>query len=124
MVREDRVDKGEASGSCLLKRMVQQVRNKDVGGKMEGATGERCSYAQVNRANVHNHSCTQLVFNRGLEDLNRFDKALVGVVVIPGSSYCIQDSLYGEGYFNVIASPLGANMCLLEEKEEGVLEFY
>lgn len=37
-------------------------------------------------------------------------------------TYNVQQSLHEEGYFNVKETPLGANLCLLEGKEEGVLE--
>lgn len=48
---------------------------------------------------------------------------MVGVVEEPQMTYNVQCSLHEEGYYNVKAIPLGANLCLLEGKEEGVLEF-
>lgn len=36
-----------------------------------------------------------------------------------GSTYNIQQALHAEGYFNIKSRPMGANLCLLEEQEEG-----
>ncbi|XP_058750274.1 uncharacterized protein LOC131623292 [Vicia villosa] len=50
------------------------------------------------------------------------EKAFVGVVSNPGNSYNIQDQFFQEGYFQIKITPLGANLCLLEEEEEGDIE--
>lgn len=62
----------------------------------------------------------QLEYASKEEDLAKFNKAYVGVVVDPGMSYNIQNSFELEGYFSIKVTPIGANLCLLEEFEEGV----
>lgn len=52
-------------------------------------------------------------------DINRLKKAFVGVVHQSGMSYNIQNSFELEGYFSIKVTPLGANLCLLEEVEDG-----
>lgn len=52
--------------------------------------------------------------------MQRCEKAWVGVVEIPCSTYNIQNMLSIKGCFLAIkVIPLGANMCLLEEMEKG-----
>lgn len=46
-------------------------------------------------------------------------KAYVGFVHNSGSSYYIQERFFSEGYFAIKVTPMGENMCLLEESEEG-----
>lgn len=53
------------------------------------------------------------------EDLVRFDKAYVERVVNPGSTYNMQSSFEVVGFFSVKVTPIGANLCLLEDNEEG-----
>lgn len=56
------------------------------------------------------------------EDLVRFDKAYVERVVNPGSTYNMQSSFEVVGFFSVKVTSIGANLCLLEDNEEGFLE--
>lgn len=70
---------------------------------------------------------TKFVFYKSKEtkkevEMNRFSKAWVGVVKKPGLAYGVNQSLLEEGIFSVTATPLGTNLCLLEEKIEGDLE--
>lgn len=37
-------------------------------------------------------------------------------------TYNIQKTLHAKGYFKIKTTPLGANLCLLEEQEEGELK--
>ncbi|KAI5438061.1 hypothetical protein KIW84_023976 [Lathyrus oleraceus] len=60
----------------------------------------------------------ELKFNMKKEDMVRFEKAFVGVVEKLGSTYNMQDALYAEGYFWIKATPLGTNLCLLEENDD------
>lgn len=55
-------------------------------------------------------------------DHKRFDVAFVGVVEKPGMTYNVQEVLHVEGFFRIKATPLGANMCLLEELENGKIK--
>lgn len=40
----------------------------------------------------------------------------------PEMSYNIQTSFEVEGYFSIKVTPLGANLCLLEDLEEGAIK--
>ncbi|XP_058748519.1 uncharacterized protein LOC131621485 [Vicia villosa] len=62
-----------------------------------------------------------LNFNTSAENLERFKRAFVGVIVNPGMSYNIQTSFEMEGYFSIKVTPLGANLCLLEDIEDGAV---
>lgn len=48
-------------------------------------------------------------------DLERFQKAYVGVVVDPRATYNLHEYFNMKGYFRVKVTPMGANLCLLEE---------
>lgn len=85
----------------------------------------RRTYAQVTtQTRVKQKSVfTHMEYNRKVEDLVRFERAYVGVVGNSGTTYNIQESFILEGYSKIKATPLGANLCLLEENEPGELEF-
>ncbi|XP_058732931.1 uncharacterized protein LOC131604513 [Vicia villosa] len=63
-----------------------------------------------------------LSLNSCEERRKRFAKAFVGKVCIPDSAFNIQTHLEMEGVFAIRVSPLGGNLCLLEENEEGFIE--
>lgn len=44
-----------------------------------------------------------------------FEKAFVGVVENSGLTYSMQEMFHFEGYFSVKVTPMGANLCLLED---------
>lgn len=88
-----------------------------------GAVNGRRTYAQASCANKQKPLFTHMEFNWDLNDLDRLDKAYMGIVENPGMTYNIQNSFHLKGYFNIKATPLGANLCLLEENEYGELEF-
>lgn len=48
-------------------------------------------------------------------------KAYVGEVLNPGSTYNLQVQFEVEGIFSIKFTPIGANLCLLEEVEEGFI---
>ncbi|XP_058733329.1 uncharacterized protein LOC131604933 [Vicia villosa] len=52
----------------------------------------------------------------------RWKKSFVGEVLFPGETYNIQTHLEIEGFFLVKVHPMGANLCMLEEMEEGVIQ--
>ncbi|XP_058776480.1 uncharacterized protein LOC131650787 [Vicia villosa] len=65
----------------------------------------------------------QMVFDKVDEGaISRFSKAFVDKVVMAGTTYDIQEVFDMEGYFGVKVTPLGARLCLLEDRGEGVLE--
>ncbi|XP_058740820.1 uncharacterized protein LOC131613142 [Vicia villosa] len=55
------------------------------------------------------------------EDRARWSKACIGEVLFLRESYNIQTHFEIEGFFSIKVIPLGANLCLLEEMEEGVI---
>ncbi|XP_058774651.1 uncharacterized protein LOC131648933 [Vicia villosa] len=61
-------------------------------------------------------------FTSQADNRKRLEKAYVGVVTIPGSTYNIRSHFMIEGVFDIKVTPMGGNMCLLEEEEEGVIE--
>lgn len=63
-----------------------------------------------------------LKFDVTKENISRFEKAFVGVVETPSITYNIQDMLYKEGFFGIQVTPLGANLCLLEENMEAEIK--
>lgn len=56
------------------------------------------------------------------DNLVRFEKEFVGIVETPGMTYNNQEILYKEGIFGIQVTPLGANLCLLEENVEGEIK--
>ncbi|XP_058765713.1 uncharacterized protein LOC131639233 [Vicia villosa] len=63
-----------------------------------------------------------LSFTSGEELKNKWKKAFIGEVLFPGEAYNIQTHLEIEGFFSIKVHPLGANLCLLEEMEEGIIK--
>ncbi|XP_058763296.1 uncharacterized protein LOC131636700 [Vicia villosa] len=61
-------------------------------------------------------------FTASEELKRRWKKAYVGEVLFPGESYNIQTHLEIEGFFSIKVFPLGANLCILEEMEEGLIK--
>ncbi|XP_058750416.1 uncharacterized protein LOC131623425 [Vicia villosa] len=55
-------------------------------------------------------------------DKVRISKAYVGVATFPGSTRIIQTHFEMEGYFDVKVTPMGGNLCLLEEVDEGAIQ--
>lgn len=66
--------------------------------------------------------CNYFFFNSTEEELDKFEKVMVGIMVAPGLAYGVRQSLMEEGIFSIQATPLGPNICLLEETVEGDLE--
>lgn len=49
----------------------------------------------------------------------KVQESICHVVDNPWITYNIQDIFNSEGYFEIKVSPLGANLCFPEEREEG-----
>ncbi|KAI5437075.1 hypothetical protein KIW84_023263 [Lathyrus oleraceus] len=60
-----------------------------------------------------------MTYSVGEEELGRFKKAYIGVVSEEGTTYNIQEKMHMEWVFTIKVTPLGANLCLLEEAETG-----
>lgn len=54
--------------------------------------------------------------------MERLKKAYVGVVENVGLSYSMQEIFNTGGYFAICVMPLGAKLCLLEDRDEGEME--
>lgn len=63
-----------------------------------------------------------LQFNIEEEGFNGIHKAFTRVVVEPGSTYSMQKKFHSKSHFTIKISPLGANLCLMEENEDGELK--
>ncbi|XP_058755462.1 uncharacterized protein LOC131628653 [Vicia villosa] len=62
-----------------------------------------------------------LIYDQPEEDLERFRKAFTGFTSKPGMSYNLQEIFNARGHIDVKITPLGANMCLVEDLKEGVI---
>jgi hypothetical protein len=69
-----------------------------------------------------NQSRVAFEFEVGDKELERFNKAFVGVTAEAGMSYNIQNAFHAQGYFGVKVTPLGSNLTLLEGQEDGEVE--
>lgn len=81
--------------------------------KEEGKSGEYNNKEATNKT---------FSYNSNSDDKDRFKKAMVGIVKAPGLAYGMSQSLLEEGIFSVVASPLGPNLCLLKETNEGDMD--
>lgn len=54
--------------------------------------------------------------------VEKLNKSYVGVVAKSGTTYCTQDELTRRGVLDIKATPMGANMVLLEEEVEGTVD--
>ncbi|XP_058740987.1 uncharacterized protein LOC131613324 [Vicia villosa] len=121
--------RGGGSKSDL--RVSQDVRAEAEvkGGKgvVDGIFREGCSYAEaVSKAGEKvvkpEASIKTFLYHPCELRRKRLAKAYVGRVCIPGWAYNIQNQFDMEGVFAVKVLPLGGNLCLLEEVEEGFIE--
>lgn len=55
--------------------------------------------------------------------MRRFNKEFIGEVEVTSMAYNIQENSNMEGYFEINVKPLRDDLCLLEERGEGELEF-
>lgn len=55
-------------------------------------------------------------------EMSRFEKAYLGVMETAGMTLNIQEAFHAEGYFKAKVTPLEANLCLLEEQDEGEIK--
>lgn len=62
---------------------------------------------------------SNLCFDVDNVDVKRYASLFVGKVHTPGITYDIQEKFHDEGYFRVKATPMGANLVLLEGGDDG-----
>lgn len=60
-------------------------------------------------------------YNASEEELSSFKKMYVGVMKDAGSTHMVQEWFSMQGFFSVKVTPMGANLVLLEEMEEGII---
>lgn len=60
-------------------------------------------------------------YNASEEELNKFKKMYVAKVRYAGSAHMVQEWFNLQGFFSIKVTPLGANLVLLEEVEEGII---
>ncbi|GAU48536.1 hypothetical protein TSUD_282880 [Trifolium subterraneum] len=75
-----------------------------------------------NNSMVENRFLRNDEFKTEKEVVQSLRRAFVGVVVHPGMTYRIQDEFHMQGYFGVKITPLGANLALLQDQEEGEIQ--
>ncbi|KAI5384542.1 hypothetical protein KIW84_071518 [Lathyrus oleraceus] len=68
------------------------------------------------------HRAQEVSFEVMKEEMIRFEKTFIEKVLVMGATYNMQRTFQYEGYFSLKVTPLGANLFLLEENEEGELE--
>lgn len=130
--RFDRSKKG-GSGSSRTTSLIGQRRpvqhtagmgafvKSHLGGKSgQGSYAAALSKGQPTADGSTGINVMEFQSDKGLKE--RFDKAYVGRVCLPGSAYNIQNYLEMEGVFAIKVTPLGSNCCLLEELEVGFIE--
>ncbi|KAI5415173.1 hypothetical protein KIW84_040576 [Lathyrus oleraceus] len=70
-------------------------------------------------------SAVALEFNTDLaRDNPNILKAYVGLVRTPGMAFSMQKIFQSEGYFDFSIKPLGPNLCIFEDVEEGAVEVF
>ncbi|XP_058747156.1 uncharacterized protein LOC131620160 [Vicia villosa] len=77
-------------------------------------SGTKAAKMQGYKASFSYNSCE--------EQKMRLQKAFVGKTILPGAAYNVHVHMEMEGIFAVKVSPLGGNLCLLEELEKGYIE--
>lgn len=56
------------------------------------------------------------------EDKERLNKSYIGKFIVLGSAYNIQTQFNMEVFYAIKVTPMGGNICLLEEVKEGSIE--
>ncbi|PNY01681.1 hypothetical protein L195_g024982 [Trifolium pratense] len=128
--QERQNDRREGENNDAENRRERQKRDGDTIHNSDELRGGLNSYAQavskgarLNNTPIHvNQGLRKVSYRAAVEDLQSLKKALVGTVVQPGMSYNIQEEFHMQGYFGIKITPLGANMVLMEEQEEGELQ--
>lgn len=114
-------DKGK--GKALNLGVVSDCVNSRSGKVKEGLNG--ASYAQAVKMGPREKFLGRQInmcFLPQEDDKCRMAKPFVGTVMILGMTYNIHTHFEIEGIFSIKVTPLGANLCLLENLEEGFNE--
>lgn len=128
---QPRFSREEGKGTENVRWQQQEIftmkkENLKFKGKVSGVGST--SYAKVVKEGKQNVDVVEeeehpfFSFNSDPFLKSRRKKDYIGEVMFSGESYNVQTHLEIEGFFLVKVSPLGANLYLLEEMEEGVIE--
>lgn len=99
--------------------MDHKYHNRGRRSFVEVISGKEAAFQQSKLKDGH---LVLLRFFPNEEGLSRFQKAFIGIIENSGLTYRMQDIFHARGYFFVKVTPLGENLCLLEEHEDGELK--
>ncbi|XP_058775736.1 uncharacterized protein LOC131650012 [Vicia villosa] len=108
-------DRKEGGGETQEHRAVGQKIK-------ENADVRRGSYAEVLVTKTVPIQNSVVVFDQDEGELVRFRKVYIYLVFKPGITYNLQEIFNSRGHLSIKITPLGANMCLLEDHAEGALQ--
>lgn len=101
------------------------IFQKDWGasGRVRGFRNGVSFVGVLNKGKKETSSPSKEVFNfvSKEEDRKRLVKTFVGTMHSPGATYNVQTNFEVEEVFSIKVTPLGENICLLEEVEEGFI---
>ncbi|XP_058759400.1 uncharacterized protein LOC131632679 [Vicia villosa] len=101
-------------------------RKEEIKGSFNRRVGKSVSFADIvqgnNKRKEDKVDTPMLCFKSSTDSLDRWKKAYIGEVLYSGESYNIQTHMDMEGFFSIKVHPMGANLCLLEEMEEGIIK--
>lgn len=76
------------------------------------------------RQRIESNKPSSLSFHPEEEIIRKYERAATGIVKVTGTSYGLKKIFHDEGVFTIRVTPLGANMCLLEDFMEGDLNSF
>ncbi|GAU33402.1 hypothetical protein TSUD_20950 [Trifolium subterraneum] len=119
-----RQQRHEESGEqhCRVSKNETQIRRSREPKVLQHKNPAGPSFAQVTQAHEPPKKKASILFVIEKQIVTNLQKAFVGVVKHSGMSYNIQEEFHMQGYFGVKATPLGANLVLLEDKEDGEIK--
>ncbi|PNX61493.1 hypothetical protein L195_g052481, partial [Trifolium pratense] len=109
-------------GGRRISKPEFQPRDNGETTQVQQKHAEEQSFAQVVQSGRSHKRQALLSFTTEKEVIQNLRRAYVGVVNHSGMSYNIQDEFHRQGYFGVKITPLGANLVLLEDQEEGEIK--
>ncbi|XP_058732678.1 uncharacterized protein LOC131604238 [Vicia villosa] len=116
-----------------------KARREFAGDSKEGGSSGHCARAWVDKRSfvdvIKNKSATDarvsedcginiVVYSSSKEELERYNKAYIGVVKESGSVLNLKKTFHEEGLFTIRVTVLGPNLCLLEDLVMGDVEVF
>ncbi|XP_058739160.1 uncharacterized protein LOC131611050 [Vicia villosa] len=128
-VNQPRFVRGSRDGGSRNFGNENQYRGggrEEIKRRFNRTVGKSLSFAEIvqgsNKSKEDKTDTTMLCFKTPTVNLDRWKKTYIGEVLYPGESYNIQTHMEMEGFFSIKVHPLGANLCVLEEMEEGIIK--